>query len=139
MPDTKRSGTDVLFKIGGQVVAGQTDCSFSIDADEINMSSKDTDYWKEFEAGRAEATISGSGITMLDTSAHTLAASQKAIYTAITTRGKVQVEIAFTDNLRLHGTAFFTNFGGDASDGQPANLSWSARVTSGLSLAEGND
>jgi len=137
MAAEKKTGTDILFKSGNQVVAGQTDVSFSVSAQEIEISSKDTDYWAEYLPGRADATVSGSGIIMFDEETDTFETTQKAIFTAITTRQVLDVEIAFTDDLVFSGRGFFTSYGGSAPDNAPTSFEWTVRITEGLTLEEG--
>jgi predicted secreted protein len=137
MPATKQTGTGILFKIGTTVVGGQSDCNLTINGEEIELSSKDTAYWKEFLAGRADWTVGGSGIVMFDTTAHLLETSQKAIYTAITTGQTVAVEIALTGTLKFAGSGFFTNMSLAAPDNAAATMSWTVRGTTALVLTEG--
>lgn len=137
MPDTKSTGNSIVFKIGGVPVAGETECGFSINGAEIDMSNKSTQYWKEFLAGRADWSANGSAMILFDSAADTLAASQKAIYTAVSTQADVEVEIALTDTLVFEGTAFFTSFEGSFADDSPATISWAVRGKGALTLTEG--
>lgn len=137
MPDTKKTGTSILFKVAGTAVAGETECSFSVSGAEIDMSNKSTQYWREYLPGRSEWEASGSGMIMFDTAAHTLSASQKALWTAITTGAQVEVEIALTATLIFTGLAFFTSFEGNFADDDPATISWAVRGVGALALEEG--
>lgn len=137
MPDTKSLGTSIVFKAGGVAVAGETGCNFAISGAEIDMSNKSTEFWREYLAGRIDWTAGGSAMILFDKVGDTLSASQKALYTAITTRADVEVEIALTDALVFEGTAFFTSFEGSFDDDSPATISWAIRGKGSLVLTEG--
>lgn len=137
MADAKSTGTSIVFKVGGVAVAGETDCSFSISGGEIDMSNKSTQYWREFLAGRIDWQAEGSAMILFDAAVDQLSASQKALWTAITTRAQVEVEIALTDVLIFTGTAFFTSFEGSFADDDPATISWAVRGIGALALEEG--
>ncbi len=138
MADEKSPGTSIVFKAGGTAIAGETGCSFSINGSEIDMSNKSTQYWKEFLAGRSDWTVSGSAMILFDSDAHTLEASQKALYTAISTNADLAVEIALTATLVFSGTVFLTSLEGSFEDESPATVSWSARGKGALTLTEGS-
>lgn len=137
MPDTKSTGTSIVFKVGGVAVAGETSCNFAVSGAEIDMSNKSTAQWREYLAGRKDWTAGGSAMILFDSAADTLAASQKALFTAITTGADVEVEIALTDVLVFEGTAFFTSFEGSFDDDAPATISWAIRGKDALVLTEG--
>ena len=137
MADEKSTGTSIVFKIDGVPVAGETGCNFSISGGEIDMSNKSTQYWREFLAGRIDWTAGGDGMIIFDAEADTLEASQKALWTAISTRADVEVEIALSDVLVFEGTAFFTSFEGSFDDDAPATISWAVRGKGALVLVEG--
>ena len=137
MADEKSTGTSIVFKIGGTAVAGEVGCSFAVNGSEIDMSNKSTQYWKEFLAGRSDWTAQGNAMILFDSTAHTLATSQKAIYTAISTGATVTVEIALTATLTFSGDAFFTSFEGSFDDDAPATVSWAVRGEGALTLNEG--
>lgn len=139
MPDTKSTGNSIVFKVGGVAVAGETGCSFSISGSEIEMSNKSTLYWKEFLPGRSDWTMSGGSMLFADFGAGTLSASQKAIFTAITTNAIVAVEIILSaaGGLKFSGNAFFTTMDADFQDENPASFSWAVRGIDALTLIEG--
>lgn len=137
MADEKSTGTPILFKVGGTAVSAETECSLQVNGAEIDMSNKSTQYWKEFLAGRADWNASGGAMLMFDSTAHTLEASQKALWTAMSTRADVEVEIALTATLTLSGTAFLTSLELNATDDSPATYSWSVRGKDALVLTEG--
>lgn len=137
MADEKSTGTSIVFKVDDVAVGGETECSFSINGAEIDVSSKSSGNWKEFLAGRADWTASGSAMILFDSTADTLSAAQKALYTAITTKADVEIEIALTDTLVFEGTAFFTSFEGSFGDEAAGTLSWAVRGKGALTLTEG--
>lgn len=137
MADSKSTGTSIVFKVGGVAVAGETECNFAVSGGEIDMSNKSTQYWREFLAGRRDWTAGGSAMILFDATADTLAASQKALWTAISTQADVDVEIALSDVLVFTGTAFFTSFEGSFADDDPATISWAVRGKGALVLEEG--
>jgi len=137
MADAKSTGNSIVFEVDGVPVAGETGCSFAVSGSEIDMSNKSTQYWKEFLPGRSDWTASGTGMILFDSTAGTLAASQKAIWTAISTNAQVSVEIQIATGMKFTGTAFFSSFEGDFQDDNPATVSWAVRGVGALSLVEG--
>ena len=135
--DAKSTGNSIVFKVGGVPVAGETGCSFAISGGEIDMSNKSTQYWKEFLPGRSDWTMGGGAMILFDSSAATLDASQKAIFTAISTNSIVACEIELANGLSLSGNAFFTSFEADYQDDNPATISWAVRGAAALTLNEG--
>ena len=139
MADSKKNGTSILFKVGSPAtaVAGETDCTFTVNGDTIDTTSKSSAQWAEFIPARANWEASGSGMLMFDSTAHTLAATQKALWTAVSTGATIAVEIALDATLKFAGTAIVTQWQANAPDNDNAGFSWSVRGTGALTLTEG--
>lgn len=137
MADTKHNGTDIIFKVGGTAVAGETDCTLTVNGTTIETSSKTVAQWKEFIAGRSEWEVSGNAMLMFDATADTLSATQKALWTAASTGAAVAVELALTADLKFSGSIIVTQWQANAPDNDNAGFSWAGKGAGALVLDEG--
>lgn len=137
MADAPVNGTDIIFKVGGNPVGGETGVTLSVGGEPIEVTNKDTADWKAFIAGRADWTVSGSSMLLLDTTAQTMAASQKSLFTAISTRSEIAVELVLAGNLKFSGAVLLTQYEIGGPDNEEAVLNWTGRGNGALTLAEG--
>jgi len=137
MAEVKITGTDIVFEIDGTAVAGETTCSIAGSGGEVDLSNKSTQYWREYLPGRADMTASGSCRLIYDDSTNQLTASQKALWTAFSTRTTIVVNIAITATLSFSGDAFLTSFEMDAADEEGAMFNWAVRFQGTVTLNEG--
>lgn len=134
MAEVKRSGSDVLFAVDGEPIAGETSCSLGGDGGEIEVSNKSTEHWREYIPGRAGMTASGTAQLIYDDTAETLNAQQTALWNAFRNRSIIDVEIRIATGLSFSGSAFLTSFNMSADDEDSATFDWSVRFTEPVQL-----
>lgn len=135
--DSTSNGADIIFKVGGQPVGGETGATLTVNGEPIDVTNKDTADWKAMIAGRADWSVSGSSMLLFDKTANTLNANQKALFTAISTRSEIAVELALTDTLKFSGSLILTQFEIGANDNEAAVTNWAGSGAGALQLVEG--
>ena len=143
MADTKHKGSLVLLKIdsaGGGLpatIAGQRDCTVSISAPEIDATNKDNANATDAIAGRYTAVVTGNGLVLMDDAAGTLEAQVKVLWTAITTRAEIEVEVALgAGSAKIAGDGIVTQWDFEGSDADVVLGSWTMRINGDAALTE---
>ncbi len=137
MADTKQKGSAVIIKIGATAIAGQRNCTVSLSAPEIDATNKDNQNATDAIPGRYTAIVTGDGLVLMDSAAGTLEPQVKVLFTAITTRITVAVEVALgAGSSKLDGTGIVTQWDLEGSDADVVLGAWTIRVTGDITLTE---
>lgn len=123
------NGTELTLTIGGVDVAKSTSASVSLDADTIDVSTKDSSGYQEVIQGQKSGTVDFEGLV-------DLAANDQggALYTYWS--NGTSVAWALTDGTKtLSGNGIVTNLSIDAPMEDVATYSGSIQITGTVSLA----
>lgn len=101
---TKVKGVDVLIKIGTNTVGGQRGATLNMAADTVDVTTKDSNGWKESELGFKEWGIEFDGLWVVDDAALT------ALQTAFMNDTPVSASVAMPNGDTYSGTALLTEF-----------------------------
>ena len=143
MAATKQSGIDVLFKVdtdgGGSpaAVGGQRDVNLTVGADTIDATNKDNTNFKDKLVGRADWSISANGLALWDDADGTMDANLKVLWTAITTRASIEVEMAVgVGTSKFAGDGYCTQFDLSGADEDVFLADWTVEGAATLTLTE---
>jgi len=100
----KIKGIDVLVKIGASAVGGQRGATLNRSGETIDTTTKDSEGWKENEAGLKEWGIDCDGLVVVDDTAY---AALEAAFMAST---EVTAEVAMPSGKKYSGTGIITDF-----------------------------
>lgn len=121
------NGSDLTLSIGGTAIAQSTSASVTLDADTIDVSSKDSGGFQEVIQGQKSGTVDFEGL--LD-----LAGTAGTVYTAW--YNGTEVAWTFSDGSNtLSGNGRITNLSVDAPMEDVATYSGSIQISGGVSLA----
>ena len=125
------NSTDVVIKVGSELVGKMTSASLSVTMATRDISTKDSAGWMEVLEGQKSWTLSGEGLVVYNQTGKT---TPDEIYTLLSSRGVVAVEFgsATTDETYYSGSGFFTEFSTDAGVEDNATFSFSFQGTSTL-------
>ena len=125
------NSTDVVIKVGSELVGKMTSASLSVTMATRDISTKDSAGWMEVLEGQKSWTLSGEGLVVYNNTGKT---TPDEIYTLLSSRGVVAVEFgsATTDETYYSGSGFFTEFSTDAGVEDNATFSFSFQGTSTL-------
>ncbi len=125
------NSTDVVLKVGSELVGKMTSASLSVTMATRDISTKDSAGWMEVLEGQKSWTLSGEGLVVYNQTGKT---TPDEIYTLLSSRGVVAVEFgsATTDETYYSGSGFFTEFSTDAGVEDNATFSFSFQGTSTL-------
>ena len=102
MPKVK--GVDVVIKIGTDLLAGQRSATLNRAGETIDVTTKDSNGWKESEPGLKEWSIDCDGLFVESDTAY------EALETAFINGDKVSVELGMPSGLKYSGQAIITDF-----------------------------
>lgn len=97
-------GVDVVVKIGTAILAAQRNATLNRSAETLDSTTKDSNGWKENEAGYREWSISTDGLLVESDAAYT------SLEDAYMAGEKVTVEFTTGSGNRYHGEALITDF-----------------------------
>lgn len=100
----KIKGVDVLIKIGTTTIGGQRGATLNIAADLTDVTTKDSNGWKENEAGFKEWSLEFDGLWVVDD------AGLEAIRNAILNGTTVDAVMAMPGGDTYGGSALVTEF-----------------------------
>lgn len=125
------NSTDVVIKVGSELVGKMTSASLSVTMATRDISTKDSAGWMEVLEGQKSWTLSGEGLVVYNQTGKT---TPDEIYTLLSSRGVVAIEFgsATTDETYYSGSGFFTEFSTDAGVEDNATFSFSFQGTSTL-------
>ena len=125
------NSTDVVIKVGSEIVCKMTSASLSVTMATRDISTKDSAGWMEVLEGQKSWTLSGEGLVVYDNSGK---ATPDDIYTYLSTRAAVAIEFGSetTDEKYYSGSGFFTEFSTDAGVEDNATFSFSFQGTGTL-------
>ena len=125
------NSTDVVIKVGSELVGKMTSASLSVTMATRDISTKDSAGWMEVLEGQKSWTLSGEGLVVYNQTGKT---TPDEIYTLLSNRGVVAIEFgsATTDETYYSGSGFFTEFSTDAGVEDNATFSFSFQGTSTL-------
>jgi len=102
MPKVK--GVDVVIKIGTDLLGGQRSATLNRAGETIDVTTKDSNGWKESEPGLKEWSIDCDGLFVESDTAY------EALETAFLNGDKVSVELGMPSGLKYSGQAIITDF-----------------------------
>lgn len=113
-------GADVLIKVGGVAVAGQRDCTLSMNGDEIDTTTKTNEGWKTFLQGLKDWSMDLDFVNYFGEPAE----SQKVLKRAFLNGQTIQAVMTFGTEEVYSGEAAITsmNLSGQMSDVSTASL-----------------
>jgi len=125
------NSTDVVIKVGSEIVGKMTSASLSVTMATRDISTKDSAGWMEVLEGQKSWTLSGEGLVVYN---NTGKATPDDIYTLLSNRTAVAIEFGSetTDEKYYSGSGFFTEFSTDAGVEDNATFSFSFQGTSTL-------
>ena len=125
------NSTDVVIKVGSELVGKMTSASLSVTMATRDISTKDSAGWMEVLEGQKSWTLSGEGLVVYNNTGKT---TPDEIYTLLSNRTAVAIEFgsATTDETYYSGSGFFTEFSTDAGVEDNATFSFSFQGTSTL-------
>ena len=125
------NSTDVVIKVGSEIVGKMTSASLSVTMATRDISTKDSAGWMEVLEGQKSWTLSGEGLVVYNNTGKT---TPDEIYTLLSNRGVVAIEFGSetTDETYYSGSGFFTEFSTDAGVEDNATFSFSFQGTSTL-------
>ena len=125
------NSTDVVLKVGSELVGKMTSASLSVTMATRDISTKDSAGWMEVLEGQKSWTLSGEGLVVYNNTGKT---TPDEIYTLLSTRAAVAIEFgsAATDEKYYSGSGFFTEFSTDAGVEDNATFSFSFQGTGTL-------
>ena len=123
--------TDVVIKVGSEIVGKMTSASLSVTMATRDISTKDSAGWMEVLEGQKSWTLSGEGLVVYN---NTGKATPDDIYTYLSNRTAVAIEFGSetTDEKYYSGSGFFTEFSTDAGVEDNATFSFSFQGTGTL-------
>jgi len=122
------NSTDVVIKVGSEIVGKMTSASLSVTMATRDISTKDSAGWMEVLEGQKSWTLSGEGLVVYNNSGK---ATPDDIYTLLSNRTAVAIEFGSetTDEKYYAGSGFFTEFSTDAGVEDNATFSFSFQGT----------
>ena len=125
------NSTDVVIKVGSEIVGKMTSASLSVTMATRDISTKDSAGWMEVLEGQKSWTLSGEGLVVYN---NTGKATPDDIYTLLSNRTAVAIEFGSetTDEKYYSGSGFFTEFSTDAGVEDNATFSFSFQGTGTL-------
>ena len=128
------NSTDVVIKVGSEIVGKMTSASLSVSMATRDTSTKQSAGWMEVLEGQKSWTLSGEGLVVYNNTGKT---TPDEIYTLLSSRGVVAVEFGSetTDEKYYAGSGFFTEFTTDAGVEDNATFSFSFQGTGVLTQA----
>ena len=122
------NSTDVVIKVGSEIVGKMTSASLSVTMATRDISTKDSAGWMEVLEGQKSWTLSGEGLVVYNQTGKT---TPDEIYTLLSNRTAVAVEFGSeaTDEKYYAGSGFFTEFSTDAGVEDNATFSFSFQGT----------
>ncbi len=122
------NSTDVVLKVGSELVGKMTSASLSVTMATRDISTKDSAGWMEVLEGQKSWTLSGEGLVVYNQTGKT---TPDEIYTLLSNRTAVAIEFgsAATDEKYYAGSGFFTEFSTDAGVEDNATFSFSFQGT----------
>ena len=125
------NSTDVVLKVGSELVGKMTSASFSVTMATRDISTKDSAGWMEVLEGQKSWTLSGEGLVVYN---NTGKATPDDIYTYLSNRTAVTIEFGSetTDEKYYTGSGYFTEFSTDAGVEDNATFSFSFQGTGTL-------
>ena len=125
------NSTDVVIKVGSEIVGKMTSASLSVTMATRDISTKDSAGWMEVLEGQKSWTLSGEGLVVYNNSGK---ATPDDIYTLLSNRTAVAIEFGSetTDEKYYAGSGFFTEFSTDAGVEDNATFSFSFQGTGTL-------
>ena len=122
------NSTDVVIKVGSEIVGKMTSASLSVSMATRDTSTKDSAGWMEVLEGQKSWTLSGEGLVVYN---NTGKATPDDIYTYLSNRTAVAIEFGSetTDEKYYSGSGFFTEFTTDAGVEDNATFSFSFQGT----------
>ena len=125
------NSTDVVIKVGSEIVGKMTSASLSVTMATRDISTKDSAGWMEVLEGQKSWTLSGEGLVVYN---NTGKATPDDIYTYLSNRTAVAIEFGSetTDEKYYSGSGFFTEFSTDAGVEDNATFSFSFQGTGTL-------
>ena len=122
------NSTDVVIKVGSELVGKMTSASLSVTMATRDISTKDSAGWMEVLEGQKSWTLSGEGLVVYNNTGKT---TPDEIYTLLSNRTAVAIEFgsAATDEKYYAGSGFFTEFSTDAGVEDNATFSFSFQGT----------
>ena len=97
-------GVNFIVKIDGKVLGGQRGASLSRSAGTIDVTTKDSNEWREQESGIKEWSLTADGLLVEDDEAYGL------LEEAYLNGTKVQVALETPGGNKYHGDAIITDF-----------------------------
>lgn len=123
------NGTSLTLTIGGVDVAQSTSCSITLDADTIDVSSKDSSGYQEVIQGQKSGTIDFEGL--VDLAGNTTGGAIYTYWSAGTS-----VAWVFSDGTKsISGNGIVTNLSIEAPMEDVATYSGSLQITGSVTLA----
>ncbi len=103
------NSTDVVIKVGSEIVGKMTSASLSVSMATRDTSTKQSAGWMEVLEGQKSWTLSGEGLVVYNNTGKT---TPDEIYTYLSTRAAVAIEFGSetTDETYYAGSGFFTEF-----------------------------
>jgi len=129
----KINGHDLLVYVGVTAISHSTTCSVSINAGEINVTSKDSLKWASFLPGARDWTIETSGMIALDA---TYGVEELIALKQSQTPSTVKFATSDSGDRFFSGTALLTALTLDAPDESPATFSATFEGTGKLKFAK---
>ena len=128
------NSTDVVLKVGSELVGKMTSASLSVTMATRDISTKDSAGWMEVLEGQKSWTLSGEGLVVYNNTGKT---TPDEIYTLLSTRAVVVIQFgsASSDEKYYTGSGFFTEFSTDAGVEDNATFSFSFQGTGVLTQA----
>lgn len=128
------NSTDVVIKVGSEIVGKMTSASLSVSMATRDTSTKQSAGWMEVLEGQKSWTLSGEGLVVYNNTGKT---TPDEIYTYLSTRAAVAIEFGSetTDETYYSGSGFFTEFTTDAGVEDNATFSFSFQGTGVLTQA----
>ena len=128
------NSTDVVIKVGSELVGKMTSASLSVTMATRDISTKDSAGWMEVLEGQKSWTLSGEGLVVYNNTGKT---TPDEIYTLLSTRAVVVIQFgsASSDEKYYTGSGFFTEFSTDAGVEDNATFSFSFQGTGVLTQA----
>ena len=122
------NSTDVVIKVGSEIVGKMTSASLSVSMATRDTSTKQSAGWMEVLEGQKSWTLSGEGLVVYNNAGK---ATPDEIYTLLSNRTAVAVEFGSetTDEKYYSGSGFFTEFTTDAGVEDNATFSFSFQGT----------
>ena len=101
---SKVKGVDVQVKVGSNFVAGERNATLNRSAETIDVTTKDSEGWKENEASFKEWGVDSDGLMIENDTAF------EALETAFENGEAVALEIALPSGKKYSGNAIITDF-----------------------------